>query len=98
MKKLFTFSLLIGLFGPFSEAKTSKIHSGVGNSAIFSPLINTAIPPDNLNLRVTCGGDRYTITWTTPFETNNRRFLLYKSSNAMKFDLVATINSMAPAG
>ena len=98
MKKLFTLSFLIGLFGSFSEAKTSKIHSGVGNSAIFSPLINTAIPPDNLNLRVTCAGDRYTITWTTPFETNNRRFLLYKSNNGMKFDLAATINSMAPAG
>ena len=98
MKKLFTLSLLFTLFRPLSEAEVVKIHLAGTNSAIFRPSINTALPPDNINLRVTCSGDRYTITWTMPFETNNRRFLLYKSSNGMKYELAATINSMAPTG
>ena len=50
------------------------------------------------NFRAVCERDRFTITWNTNSEINNRRFFLYKSSDGVKFDLAATIPSIAPAG
>ena len=59
---------------------------------------SNAAPPEVNNFRVACSNDRFTITWTTQFENNNRRFLIYKSDNGMKFDLAAIVPTLAPAG
>ncbi len=50
------------------------------------------------NFRVTCVQEKYTIGWKTETEINALRFLLYKSSDGVNFDLLATIPSLAPGG
>lgn len=50
------------------------------------------------NYKVNCDRQKYSIAWTTQTEINNHRFLLYKSSDGLKFELAATIPSLAPGG
>ncbi|MEO6731705.1 MAG: PQQ-dependent sugar dehydrogenase [Ferruginibacter sp.] len=50
------------------------------------------------NYRAACNQQKFIIAWSTQAEINNKHFLLYKSSDGVKFDLAATIASMAPAG
>ncbi|MEO6721080.1 MAG: T9SS type A sorting domain-containing protein [Ferruginibacter sp.] len=98
MKKLFTLAIFMVCF-KFLEAKSLRLNPSA-NSIVTTSLLflNCTIPPEVKNFQVACSNDRFTITWSTQFETNSRRFLIYKSSNGMKFDLAATVPSMAPGG
>ncbi|MBC7888607.1 MAG: PQQ-dependent sugar dehydrogenase [Ferruginibacter sp.] len=48
--------------------------------------------------KATCDREKFTIAWTTKTEINNKHFLIYKSSDGLKFDLAATVTSIAPEG
>ena len=59
----------------------------------------TGVTPVQItNYTASCNQQKYFITWTTQTEVNNKHFLLYKSLDGLKFDLEATIPSLAPSG
>ena len=60
-------------------------------AAIVTPVLIT-------NFTIACNRQNPTIQWNTQIEINNKHFILYKSSDGIKFDLVATINSRASGG
>jgi aldose sugar dehydrogenase len=50
------------------------------------------------NFKATCKQQAAVLSWTTASELNNKQFLLYKSIDGIKYDLAATIPSLASAG
>jgi len=50
------------------------------------------------NFKAICNQQKSVLTWTTTTELNNKQFLLYSSTDGVKYDLAATIPSLATAG
>lgn len=48
--------------------------------------------------KTVCTGDQLSIKWTTQNEVNNKRFLLYRSTDSYHFTLAATILTSAAGG
>lgn len=50
------------------------------------------------NYGIACQQQAYAINWTTETEINNRQFKVYRSTNGVNFDLIATIPTKAVGG
>ena len=64
---------------------------------IVNPLA-APVPVSLTDYNVNCNGEKFSIKWTTHFESNNKQFLLYRSLNGIDFQLAATLSSSAAGG
>ena len=59
---------------------------------------SVALPVSIVNFKTVCKQNVIELQWTTEQESNSRRFLIYRSTNARDFYLATTVVSKAPAG